>query len=85
MNKHKVGLVLGTFFAVLHFCWVILVAVGLAQPLMNFIYSMHSLSNPPTVLPFNLIHSIVLIILTFIVGYVFGYDFAITWNKFHKS
>jgi len=84
MNKHKVGLVLGSFAGLIHLVWGVLIALGFAQPLMNFIYNMHSLNNSFTVAPFSLARSVILVIITFLVGYVFGYVFATLWNKVHR-
>ena len=84
MNKHKVGLVLGSFAALIHLGWSILIALGFADPLMDFIYKMHSLNNPFVVAPFDLTRSIELIVIAFIIAYVVGNIFAVLWNKFHK-
>ena len=84
MNQKKVALVLGSFIGLIHLVWGVLIAVGFAQPLLNFILMMHSLNNPFTVAPFNLARSLGLVVVTFIVGYVVGYVFAALWNKFHR-
>jgi len=84
MNSHKVGLVLGSFVAFIHLIWSILVGFGWAQGLLNFIYNLHSLSNPLTVLPFDFGRSVGLIIVTFIVGYVVGNIFSWFWRKLHR-
>lgn len=84
MNQHKTGLVLGSFAAFWHLVWVVLVAFGWAQPLMDFIYRMHSLTNPNMVAPFDLMRSVWLIIIAFCVGYVAGNVFAFFWNKIQK-
>ena len=84
MNGKKLGLVLGSSFAFLHFVWSVLIFAGLAQSLMDSMYKMHSLSNPFTVMPFDFSRSIGLIIMTFIGGYIIGNLFALFWNKFHK-
>ncbi len=84
MNKNKVALVLGSFVGLLHFVWGIAIAFGFAQSWLDFVYKMHSLNNPFTVMPFDLMRTIGLIIITFFVGYVVGYVFAVLWNKFHK-
>ena len=84
MNKNKVGLVLGLFIGLWHVAWSVLIAFGLAQPLLDFIYKIHSLNVPVTVMPFDLGHSVGLIIITFLVGYLVGYVFATIWNRVHK-
>lgn len=84
LNKKKTGLVLGLFLGSLHLFWSILIALGFAQPLLDFIYNMHSLNNPFTVMPFDLVRSAGLVVLTSIIGYIVGNTFAMFWNKFHK-
>jgi hypothetical protein len=84
MNKNKIGLVLGSFLGLFHLVWGLLIAIGFAQPLLDFIYNMHSLNNPFTVASFDLARSVGLIVVTFLVGYMVGYVFATIWNKFHK-
>lgn len=85
MNKNKVGLVVGSFAGLLHLVWGLLVAFGLAQLLLDFICNLHSLNNPYIVLPFDIVRTIGLIAVTFLVGYVFGYVFAMLWNRLHKQ
>ena len=84
MNKNKAGLVFGSFVGLIHLVQGVLIALGFAQPLMDFIYNLHSLNNPFAVAPFSFMRSVVLVIVTFLIGYVFGYVFATIWNKFHK-
>ena len=84
MSPKKTALVLGSFAGLLHLVWSLAIALGWAQPLMDFIYSMHSLNNPFTVAPFDLMRSLGLVVVTFFVGYVFGYVFASIWNKVNK-
>ena len=84
MNKHKTGLVLGSLVSSIHLVWSILIALGWAQGLLDFIYNMHSLNNPFTVMSFSLMRSLGLVVITFVVGYVLGNVFAMFWNKFHQ-
>ena len=84
MNKNKVALVLGSFAGLFHIVWGLLIAFGLAQGLLDFIYNLHSLNNPFTVMPFDLMRTIGLVVMTFIVGYVVGYVFAMLWYKIHR-
>ncbi len=41
VNATKAGLVLGTLLGGWHLCWAILVASGVAQPVINFVLWMH--------------------------------------------
>lgn len=85
MNKNTVGLILGTFFGIVHMFWSLLVAIGLAQPLMRFIFDVHFINNPYQITQFDYGKALLLVIVTFAVGYVFGWLFAAIWNKVSKK
>lgn len=85
LDKNKIGVILGAFFAVIHALWSLLVLIGLAQKLMNFIFRLHFLNNPFTIKAFSLFTAIELIVVTFIVGYIFGWIFAWVWNVLHRA
>lgn len=78
-------MVLGVFVALMHALWMLLIFFGVAQLYMNWIFGLHLLTNPYTVLPFNWGSAITLIIVTFVVGYVMGWVFAFIWNRLHKG
>ena len=84
INKHKTGLTFGFLVSFLHLAWSILVALGLAQAWLNFVLNMHMISAPIVIMPFNLVKAVVLIVITFVVGYVFGWLMAFFWNKVIK-
>ena len=81
ISKNKTGLTFGFLISFIHLVWAVLVAIGLAQPLVNFILNIHMVSEPVLVMPFSLGKVIGLIVVTFIVGYIFGYLMAFFWNK----
>jgi hypothetical protein len=84
LNKNAVGLVLGLLMALVHLCWLILVGIGLAKPLVDLTLWLHHYSLSYSILPLSLVPAVGLLILTFVVGYVFGWVFAALWNKFRK-
>jgi len=84
IDKNKTGLTFGFLIGSFHLAWSVLVALGFAQILINFILKVHMISMPITILPFNIVHAITLIIVTFVVGYVFGWLMAFFWNKCFK-
>ena len=84
INKNETGLTFGFLIGFLHLIWSLLVLLGMAQILLNFILNIHMISMPITVLPFNLIKALGLIAVTFVVGYVFGWLMAFFWNKCFK-
>ena len=85
LNTQKTALVVGLFIGGWHLIWSLLIATGLAQLLLDFVYWLHMLNNPFQVAPFNLTRAALLIVVTFVVGCAGGWFFALLWNKLHKS
>lgn len=85
MDKNKVGLIVGAFLGLWHLTWSLLVALGLAQMLLDFIYSIHFLNNPFTVAQFSISKAATLVVVTAIIGYVVGYLFAALWGFVQKK
>lgn len=81
LNPKKTALSVGVFAGLWHFVWGLFVAFGLAQVLLDFIYGIHFLNNPFIVQPFNIVRWVTLIVVTGVIGYIFGYVFALVWNK----
>ncbi len=84
MDKNKAGLTLGALFGLWHLLWSLLVAVGLAQTLLDWVYSLHFLNNPFSVSGFSLTTAVILIVVTTIVGYALGWAFAYLWEMAKK-
>ena len=85
LNKNKIGLILGFLFAIIHFVWSVFVAVfpsGL-QSFLDWIFKLHFLNSIYTLTTFNFVNAILLIVVTFVVGYIIGWVFAALWNKMH--
>lgn len=80
----KTAMVFGVFLGAFHLAWSLLVFLSLAQPLLNFIFWAHMISNPYQITGFTLIQSATLIVVTSGVGYVAGWVFASIWNMMHK-
>lgn len=85
LNEKKVALTLGLFVGGLHLIWSLLIILGIAQSLLNFIFWAHMIENPFQVTGFVLTQSLILIAVTFAVGYVAGFVFSKVWNKVHKG
>lgn len=84
LDPKKTGLSLGLMVGGVHVLWSILVALGLAQGLLDFIFGLHMIANPEQVTGFDIMKAGTLIVITFGVGYVVGYIFSNIWNKVHK-
>lgn len=85
LDANRVGLVFGLFVAGLHLLWSILVVIGWAQMLLNFVFWLHMLGNPYQVMPFDFTAVILLLVITFAVGYAVGWVFSSLWNRLYKK
>ncbi len=73
MTKYlKNGMTGGLSLAFVHLCWIIAVALGWGQPLMDFIFKIHMLNSPLQVQAFNPGYAVTLLIVTFTVGFSMG-------------
>ena len=68
----KSMLVWGVGLSSLHFVWILLVAVGWAQSVIDFIFKIHMMSSPFQIQPFSFVYSIQLLLITFLIGMVCG-------------
>lgn len=81
ISGHRLGLALGYLFALLHLLWAIVVAAGLGETKMSWIFSLHFIDMAYSMLPFNLLTAVLLVVLGFVGGYILGLLFALFWNK----
>jgi hypothetical protein len=81
LNPHHVGMVLGGLYGLWHLTWSLLVLVGLARPLLDFILSLHFLQVTYAVAPFNAGKALGLVVVTAALGYLLGYVLAWLWNR----
>ena len=68
----------------LHLAWAIVVALGIAQPLVDFLIHLHMMKEDVTVLPFDFGSAVLLVLLSAAAGYVVGYLFGTIWGKVQK-
>jgi hypothetical protein len=84
-NANKVGLVSGALIGGWHVLWSLLVMFGWAQRMIDFIFWAHMIQPVYVIKPFDPVAGITLIVVTGVIGYVFGYAGAVVWNKLHRS
>lgn len=84
LNPHGVALVVGSTLGLLHLAWSLIVMMGWAQVLLDFVFSLHFLSNPYVLQMFDWGKALTLVIVTFVVGYVVGWVFTWIWNMMKK-
>lgn len=87
LDKNKTGLVVGAFLALFHFVWSILVLLipSQLQGFLDWVFEIHALAPIWNLTAFNFMNMIWLIILTFVIGYIFGWIFALIANWIHKK
>lgn len=85
LDPQKTGLALGSLAALMHVVWSLLVALGLTQGWMDWVFSLHFLNNPYTVAPFDVVTALMLVVLAGIMGFVVGWVFATIWNYWQKK
>jgi hypothetical protein len=83
-NPKKVGLVIAALIGGWHVIWVALVAVGWAQPLINFVFWAHMIQPIYSIKPFNAEAAVTLLAVTSMSGYILGYAGAMLWNRLHR-
>jgi hypothetical protein len=84
LNPHKLGLAIGITLGLWHACWSVLVALGLAQVILDAILELHMLQVAYSVLPFAFWSAFILVLFTTAVGYVAGYTIGLIWNQVHS-
>lgn len=83
VNRQKLGLTLGTFVALVHTVWSILVATNTAQPVADWLHKLHFVSMSYQVSPFDLGTAALLVVVTFLIGNVVGMVLGTLWNAFN--
>ena len=61
----------------LHFAWLVLVYMGIAQMVMDFIFKIHMLNSPLQIQPFEWSYAFLLIAITFSVGALYGWLYSV--------
>lgn len=80
-NPFRLGLVLGSVLAFCHAFWAVLVAIGWAQTILDFVFWAHFINPPYRVAAFDLSRALVLLGLTFAVGLMLGAVGGALWNR----
>lgn len=84
VSVSSAGLVLGLLLGGLHLLWALLVASGVAQPLMDFIFWLHFIWPVYVIEGFDPLRAAGLVLLTAAIGYAIGGAFALLWNRVHR-
>ncbi|HJT41964.1 MAG TPA: hypothetical protein VJ750_00530 [Rhizomicrobium sp.] len=81
----RTGAVFGLFLAFFHAAWAGLVAAGLAQKLMDFIFWAHFIAPPYQIQPFEITRAAILVGITFLAGLTFGVVGGSLWNMSSRT
>ena len=85
MNRIRpcsLGLALCIFLALWHTCWALLVWLGAAQWLIDFIFRLHMITPPYKIAAFSFGTAVGLVAVTAGIGYFFGWLLAVIWNRY---
>jgi hypothetical protein len=85
VSKNKTGLALGLILGLWHLMWSVLVAVGLAQVFVDWIFHLHFIQPPYRITAFRFGLAAVLIAVTTVTGYVSGWVLAAIWNLLQRE
>lgn len=85
IRVNSAGLALGLLIGGLHLGWALLVATGLAQPLLDFVSWLHFVKPAYAIEPFAPFRATSLVLLTGASGYVCGSAFAWLWNHVQRQ
>ena len=82
MSKTRAGLAVGLFAALIHLLWALIVMVmpNAAQSYLDFVFPLHFIGNVFSVIAFNFTNAIILVVMAFVGGYIFGWLFAVIWD-----
>ncbi len=81
----KTGIALGFLLALYHAGWAVLVALGGARPLLDFILWAHFLKLKIDIEPFDAHQASILVGATGIIGFVMGTVLGAIWNLLHPK
>ena len=80
ISPARAAIGVGTVIGLYHLLWVTIVALGWAQSGLDFILRLHFIELDLTIAPFAFATAASLIVLTFTLGALFGFIFALVWN-----
>jgi hypothetical protein len=81
----RTGIGLGIVIGGWHLCWSALVALGVAQPVIDFVFWMHFIRPVYVVEPFEPLRAILLVAVTTGAGFAIGAIFAMVWNAIGRG
>ena len=80
VDPNRLGIVLAVVLSGWHAVWEGLVAAGVAQRVVDFVYRLHSVKSEMVIEPFDASRAGLLLLLTAGLGYAAGAVAALLWN-----
>ena len=81
IHPHSFGLAFGSFLALWHTCWSLLVWIGAAQWFIDFIFRLHMIAPPYKITAFSFGTAAALVLVTACIGYISGFVIGAIWNR----
>jgi hypothetical protein len=83
IHPNRAGLTLAAVLGGWHLGWALLVALGWAQPVIDFILRLHFIQPVYVVGEFSAAIAAALVAVTALIGYAGGFTAAALWNRLH--
>ena len=85
INANKVAMAFAAVVAAWHALWSTLVALGVAQAVLDFVLWMHFIRPVYLIAPFDLARAAGLVLLSFVFSYALAYAVAQCWNGLQRN
>lgn len=85
INAHALGIACGMLLGCWHVAWSILVLVGWAQSIIDFVFWLHFIEPPYHVGLFDWPRALGVIAGTAVVGYALGSFAGVIWNRLEAA
>ncbi|OGJ12577.1 hypothetical protein A3K82_00170 [Candidatus Pacearchaeota archaeon RBG_19FT_COMBO_34_9] len=69
-KENKIAVTVGLFIAIIHALWAIVVALGVGQTYLDWIFPLHFVDSMYGVMDFSIMNAALLIVTTFVAGYL---------------
>jgi hypothetical protein len=84
VNSIKLGIAFGALLGGAHLLWALLVALGWAQSLMNFVFWIHFIQPIYVIQPFSPSAAAILVLFTSVSGFFIAFVFGVILNWLHR-
>jgi hypothetical protein len=84
VNSIKLGIAFGALLGATHLSWALLIALGWAQSLMDFVFWMHFIRPIYVIQPFSLSIAAILVVITSVSGFFIAFVFGVILNGLHR-